>query len=226
MSTSHDDSDLARREFLRGAAAMTAGCLVVGKRSDSVDFLFQPPGPNHVMTFDVTQTPMACTVKPPQSGSGCILTVTGNDVVHFKVKTSQQKHHLAVLFIDDTPFLDPSGVGKIWAFQGSEIDEASGIGKNGHIDPKLPDGATFEFLVAVWDGEDDNQKSYTSDPTIIIGRGGSALVTAIAQLSAADRLLQKAAALQTTESQNINNVEVQVAAIIGRLRAQLQKQAK
>jgi hypothetical protein len=226
MSNSHDASDRDRREFLKGAAVITAGYFVIGKRPDSVDFLFQTPGP-HVMTFDVTQTPMTCTFSPPQSGTDCTLTVTGNDVVHFKAKTSQSKHHLSVLFVDGTPFLDSSTPpNKVWAFHGSESDEGSGIGKNAHIDPSLPDGATFEFLVGVWDGEDSNQKSYTSDPTIIIGKGGSSLVTAIAQLSAADRLLQKAAALQTTESENISKVEAQVALIIGRLRTQLQKPAK
>lgn len=223
MSATHVDSNLARREFLRSAAAITTGYLVVGKPSRAVDLSLQPPGSNHVMTFDVTQTPMQCTISPPQTGANCVLGVYGDDVVHWKAKTSGQKHHLAVLFISETPFRDSSG-NDVWAFHGSDSDEGNGIGRNAQIKSGLTPGQTFEFMVAVWD--EDNLKTYTSDPTIIIGKGGSSLATAIAQLSAADRLLQKAAALQTPESANIKAAAVRVAAIISRLRVQLQRQAK
>jgi len=125
--------------------------------------------------------------------------------------------------MNETPFLDAGG-NSVWAFHGSDSDEANGIGRNAHIKPGLPVGQTFEFMVAVWD--EDNLKTYTSDPTIIIGKGGSSLATAIAQLSAADHLLQKAATLQTPESANIKAAAVRVAAIISRLRVQLQRQTK
>lgn len=226
MPKRSDVSDLTRREFLVGAGtAVTTGYLVIGGSSSAaVDLSFPPPPTDHEMTFDVTQNPIACAIDSQPPTQLCMLTVNKGDKVHFKAITiPKRKRHLAVLFIDKTPFVDKDG-DSVWAFHGSEGDEGNGIGKDAVIASTVSPREQFEFYVGVWDEDNSNKtKTYTRDPTIIIGRGGSLLASAIAKLSVADGLLVKAAKDDTTDSNDINKIEAQLADLIDKLRESLNK---
>ena len=232
MSKSSNNSNVTRREFLAGAGTMvTTGYLIIGGPSTAAAARPFPPGPpDHIMTFDATQSPIACILSPPQptGADPCVLTVKTKEVVHFRAITSaiKHKHRLAVLFIDDTPFVDKDG-DKVWAIHGTDSDETNGIGKDAHIDPKLQVGDYFEFSVGIWDEHDANKiKSYTGDPTILIGKGGTLVASAIAKLTAANVLLQKAAVADPSDSGEIKSIEDKVSALIVKMRALLKGQAK
>jgi len=223
MSKSSDVSNVTRRGFLAGAGtvATTGYLLIGGPSSATVEPSFPPTAPNHVMTFDVTSNSIVCNIGSPQppGSDPCTLTVKPKDVVHFKAITvPKSKRHLAVLFIDRTPFVDTGG-DKVWAFHGSEGDEGNGIGRLASIDPALSEGDVFEFSVGVWDEASGNKpKSYTGDPTIIIGKGGSGIASAIAKLNAADGLLMKAAEAYPPKSDEIKSIEDRVTALIAQLK--------
>jgi hypothetical protein len=232
MSRISDDSNVTRREFLVGAGTMvTTGYLVIGSPSTAaVARSFPPRAPDHVMTFDVTQTPIACINNPPQSTGAdpCVLSVNPKEVVHWRAITSliKHKHRLAVLFIDRTPFVDKDG-DKVWAFHGTDSDETNGIGRDASIDPTLQDGDYFEFSVAVWDEENANKiRSYTGDPTIMIGKRDTLIASALAKLSAANGLLQKAAAAYPAKSDDIKAIEDKLSPLIVQLKELLKGQAK
>jgi hypothetical protein len=73
------------------------------------------------------------------------------------------KHHVAVLFITSTPFLD-SHNNPIRSFQWTESDDANGAFGGGQV--QTP--GTHEYCVAVFDG--NTQTLYVDDPKIIVGR--------------------------------------------------------
>jgi len=227
MPKRSDLSDVTRREFLVGAGtAVTTGYLFIGGTSSAAaDPSFPPPPPtDHEMTFDVTQDPIACSIDSQPPTQLCMLTMNKGEKVHFKAITiPKRKRHLAVLFTDKTPFVDKDG-DAVWAFHGSEVDEGNGIGKDAVIAPTVNIGEQFEFYVGVWDEDNSYKtKTYTRDPTIIIGKGGSLLASTIAKLSAADGLLMKAAKDDPTDSNDINKIETQLAALIAKLKESLNK---
>ena len=229
MSKHSDVSNVTRRDFLVGAGSLaTTGYLVIGGApSDAATPSAQSGSPDHVMTFDVTQTPIACIIEPSQPEPDlCVLTVNPKEVVCWKAKTAKKKHHLAVLFADRTPFVDKDG-DKVWAFHGTDIDEGNGIGRYASIDPSLSQGDYFEFSVGIWDENDANKiKSYTGDPTIMIGKGGSHVASAAAKLTAANGLLMQAAAAYPPESDEIRSIEDKVTAVIVKLQAILKGPSK
>jgi hypothetical protein len=228
MPKPSDASDITRREFLVGAGtAVTTGYLVIGGPSSAAtDPPFPPPPTDHEMTFDVTQNPLACGVDSQPATQLCRLTVNKGEKVHFKAITvAKGKRHLAVLFTDKTPFVDKDG-DPVWAFHGSEGDEGNGIGKDAVItsNPLMKPGDTFEFYVGVWDEDNANKtKTYTRDPTIIIGRGGTPIVIAIAKLSAAVGLIKKAE--EFYPDPGIEAIEKQITLLIDKFRT-IQDQTK
>lgn len=227
MPKRSDVSNVTRREFLVGAGTVaTTGYLVIGAPSSAaVEPSFPPTAPDHVMTFDVSNNSINCIIDSQPPGSDCILTAKPNEVVNFKAITGPKgKRHLAILFIDRTPFVATGTTDEVLAFHGSEADEGNGIGKGASIKPNLSEGEMFEFSVGVWDEANGNKiKSFTGDPTIIIGKGGSLLASAIAKLSAADGLLLKAAKADPIDSNDIKKIEVQLASLIAKLKESLNK---
>jgi len=226
MSGNSDPSNVTRREFLAGAGTFaTTGFLVIAGPSSEAEPRSNPANPpDHTMTFDATKDPIACSSVPLQTGPDpCLLTVKIKEVVHWKAITGKDKHRLAVLFIDRTPFVDKDG-DKVWAFHGTDSDETGGIGKHASIDPTLSEGDVFEFSIGIWDEKDPTKiRSYTGDPTIMIGKGGSAIASAIAKLKAANGLLLKAAAAYPPESDNIKSIEAKVATLVDKLQELVNK---
>jgi hypothetical protein len=226
MSKSSDVLSVTRREFLAGAGTIaTTGYLVIQGSSSAIVAGALPAGkPDRVITFDATQTPIGCSISPKPTGAvvdPCGFTVNTKEVVSFKAITSKTKHHLAVMFVGDTPFVDNKDQQhKVWAFHGSDMDEANdGIGKDASISSKLKEGDSFEFLIGIWDEDDTSKiKSFTVDPTIIIGKGGSGIASAIAKLSAADGLLMKAAEAYPPKSDEIKSIEDRVTTLIAQLK--------
>jgi len=121
-----------------------------------------------------------------------VLTVQEGDTVTWAAKIKQNHGHLAILFIEDTPFVHKNGQ-RIFAFHGSESDV---VGKDTSIKVPPSGVAEFEYYVGVWDGDGSGTvNTVTDDPTIIIGKGMEGLVgigSARAKALAARRLLKKA----------------------------------
>jgi hypothetical protein len=216
MSRTSDASNVTRREFLVGAGSIAAtGYLVVGTASNNASARTSPLTTNtYIVTIDVTTTPIA--YSTPQLPDASNLSVNAGDIVTWKAKTSGAKHHSAVLFIADTPFIDKHG-NPVYAFHGSKSDETNGIGKNASIDPKA--SGSYEYCVGVWDEE--KLSTYTDDPTIIIGKVNVGAESAIAKLIAVDRELKKAALAYAVESEKIKSIENEVEALIDQLKKQL-----
>jgi hypothetical protein len=212
MSRNLNASNVTRREFLVGAGSVAAtGYLVVGEASNSAPSRTSPrTTTNYVVTVDVTTTPI--TYSTPQLADASSLPVKAKEVVTWKGKTSGSKHHLAVLFITDTPFIDKNG-DPVYAFHGSESDESNGIGTNASIDPNA--SGSYEYYVGIWD--ERTTKTYTDDPTIIVGKGNAYAESARAKLIAADRELKKAALANPAESEKIKSIEDELKELIDKL---------
>src|SRR3974390_2031040 len=107
MFKGSDISNVTRREFLLGAGTVvTTGYLVIGGPSRVVvDPSLPPPAADHVATFDVTQGSIACFEDSVETLL-CEIYAKIGEVVNFKaVTTLKGKRHVAVLFVDDTPFV-------------------------------------------------------------------------------------------------------------------------
>jgi hypothetical protein len=220
MFRDFDTTNVTRRGFLLGAGSIAAtGYLVIGKAPTEEVHTSAAGTPDFVVTIDsrsCPQNPPVYSSVPPVSDAS-VLQIDPKQVVIWKAKTSGNHHRLAVLFIDDTPFVDRNSGNKVYAFEGSEADEAAGIGINAWIDPNANQDDAFEYFVGIWD--DDAKTTCTDDPTIVIGKGGHLdLGSAIAKLSAADGLLKKAELADPSENENINHIEAQLHDLIGKLK--------
>lgn len=218
MSRDFNRLNVNRRQFLVGAGSIAAtGYLVVGKASNEAPTRnSQPTKIDYTVIFDTGSGNIVPIANPPVPNAA-YLSVLANQVIEWQAKTPGSKHHLAVLFVDDTPFVYKDGTTKVYAFHGSEADEANHIGIDASIASTVSEGDVYEYCVGVWD--EDNKKTYTADPTIIIG-GHQAENIARAKLIAAEALLRKAAAVFPKESKNIKVIETRVETIIGRLKKQ------
>ena len=153
-----------------------------------------------------------------------MLVVKPKEVIHWKAFTSKTNHRLAVLFIDKTPFVDNDG-DEVWALHGTDSDYGNGIGKQAKIRTDVHEYDVFEFSIGIWDEKDANKvRSYTGDPTIVIGKGGSQISSAIAKLNAANGLLAKAAIAYPAESDEITSIELKVTNLVAKLKELLDKQ--
>jgi plastocyanin len=162
MSIDSDASSVNRREFLAlASSAAAAGALSVGKPSGLVPSPLPPPTPYSV-TIDITTSPISYSVGGHHAYR---LKVNAGDSVTWKAKTNGSTHHLAILFLKETPLSDASNQ-PLYAVHGSEVEE-TGSGIGGTIDSDA--SGTYEYYVAVFDGV--TKKTYTDDPKIIVGTG-------------------------------------------------------
>ena len=161
------------------------------------------------VTMDTTQNkPNKPIVYTDQDGHDATdLSVHSGDVVCWRAKTSGNHHHLSVIFVDDTPFVD-SNNNEIWEFSGSDADESHGcIGAT--ISPTA--GGSYKYCVGVHD--DDASSSHSDDPTIKVGGGNAA----IAYLNAAIADLNRAVELDPALETQIDPIEENLNQIIGDL---------
>lgn len=213
MPRNSDASNVSRRQFLTVAGTLAAtGHLFVGKASSAVPATTaRRTKANHVVTIDVTKKPIA--YSTPELPDASTLPVSATEVVTWKANTPGSKHHLALLFYPDTPFIDKNG-DPVFAFHGSENEEGNGIGINASIDPKA--SGWYDYCVAVWD--ESKMKTYTDDPTIIIGDGKLSAKAARAKLIAAQKELKRVAQTYPPVSEQIKSIESELQKIIDELK--------
>ena len=160
MALNADSSNVNRRRFLVVSGAAAASSLALGSSLGSTQALATAPV-DPLVTIDITKSPISYTV----SGNNAYrLAVKGGDTVNWKATTTGPKHHLAILFVKETPF--SLNKQPVYAFHGSEIDEA-GAGIGGSIDANA--SGTYEYYVAVFDSA--TNLTYTDDPKIMVGSG-------------------------------------------------------
>jgi len=170
MSSNSDASNVSRRRFLAVAGTMAAASsFAVGREVNSAlaPPPPPPPRPDHLITIDITTVATTAKISywvgtPPQDASN--LHVKEGESVMWQAKTGGVSHRLTVLFRKNkTPFADKNG--PVYAFEGSEANEAIGIGGNiGQVGSH-----SYKYCVAVFD--DATKKTYTDDPKIIVGTG-------------------------------------------------------
>jgi hypothetical protein len=171
MSSNSDASNVSRRRFLAVAGTVAAASsFAVGRDANSAPAPLPPPPPplvpDHLVTIDITTVATTNKISywvgtPAQDASN--LPVKEGESIMWQAKTVGVSHRLAVLFRKKTPFADKNG--PVYAFEGSEADEANGIGGNiGQVGSH-----SYKYCVAVFD--DATKKTYTDDPKIIVGTG-------------------------------------------------------
>lgn len=210
MSRGSDVSNVSRRQFLAVAGTVgAASSVALGEASSFAPA--PPPAPvRHPVTIDVTTTNRISYVD----GSGhnvYRLTVKAGDGVTWKAKTTGTKHHVTILFLKDTPLIDANNK-PVYAVHGSEGDEAgSGIG--GMIDPGA--SGAYEYYVAVFDN--DTGLTYTDDPKIIVGGGGTR-DTRTELIEAAGELKQAALSSPPAQREKIESIENRLEELIDQLK--------
>ena len=200
MSKTLAASNVTRRWFLLGAGSIAAtGYLVVGKPLDSTPNRSFPSGKaDYIVTVDVTKTPIH--YSTPLLPDASSLNDKAGEIVTWAAKTTKTKHHLALIFFPQTPFVDNNN-NPVYAFHGSQDDETNGIG----IDASIASAASgsFPYCVGVWDI--DAKKSYGDDPKIIVGKNGD--TEAKTELVSASESLKKAVHLDPRLEGKINPIE-------------------
>jgi hypothetical protein len=230
MSKDQQVSNVSRREFLVGASsAFASGRLIIGKPpavDSDVAHCSAPGSTKHEIRISVTPGQSAPTYTDPATGADASLSYAEpGDTVVWRAHTGNAKHHLAVIFAGETPFVDKD-CDPVYAFHGGDDEEGNGTGLKASVASTVSDGDVFEYFVGVWDEHDGTKtRSWGDDPTIMIGKGGPHLEirTAIGKLTAADRLLRRAATDYPPESDEIKGIEKQVEDLIQKLRVLLQK---
>jgi hypothetical protein len=147
---------------------------VTGRRLLAMAFIIAVGTPlaigadSHVVTIDVTKSPITYSDTKNgalQSGSAYRLSVGNKDSVVWKAVTPENAPYSAMIFFPNgTPFADNSGrpvVTIVWSDRITTSPEADIVEQSG----------TYEFYVAVYD--ELHKTSYTEDPKIIVGGGGT-----------------------------------------------------
>jgi plastocyanin len=190
MPRNSNASNVSRRQFLAVASSVAAvSSLAVAKASS-----LEPPSPEDPsVVIDITTSPISYSVAGHHAYR---LNADPGDRVTWTAKTTGPKHHLAILFLKETPLVDASNR-PMYAVHGSEIDEAgSGIG--GTIDNDAL--GTYEYYVAVFDNA--TNLTYTDDPKIIVGTGN-----AEAQINLARGDLKRAEAQLSSKPKQQKQIE-------------------
>jgi hypothetical protein len=212
MAINSEVSNASRRRFLTVAGAAATCYIVVGKASSAEAARTHPrTKPDFVVTIDVTKNPIAYTLADSSDASE--LHVSAGKVVTWKSITPGSKHHLALVFYPDTPFIDKNN-NPVFAFHGSESDEGNGIGINASIDPNA--SGWYDYCVAVWD--ESKSRTYTDDPTIMIGDGKLTTKAARAKLIAVEKELKKVAQYYPPASEQLKSIGTELQNIIHELK--------
>lgn len=164
MPRNSNASNVSRRQFLAVASSVAAvSSLAIAKASS-----LAPPPPDdpsvYPVIIDVTTNPISYSVAGHHAYR---LNPDRGDRVTWTAKTTGPKHHLAILFLKETPLVDANNR-LLYAVHGSEIEEAGG-GIGGTIDNDA--SGTYEYYVAVFDNA--TNLTYTDDPKIIVGTGNA-----------------------------------------------------
>lgn len=179
MSTNSESPNVSRRAFVTTVARVAATTTLIMSKAEG---LVSPPpaAPDYPVMIDVTKNPISYSAGGKHAYR---LHVKAGSSITWTAVTSQKNHHLAILFLKETPLVDKSG-NPVYALQGSDAEEAgSGIGAG--IDGEA--SGEYEYYVAVFD--DATKTAYTDDPKIIVGSGG---VSAAQDVSSALEDLRRA----------------------------------
>jgi hypothetical protein len=223
MSTYKQISSVSRREFLVGASCVVAsGRLVIGKPHGTDRGVTRPSASapvTHEIWINVTPGQNEPKYTYPNGDDASLAYAQQGDMVFWRAKTGHTKHHLAVIFVGDTPF--QAGTDSVWGFHGDDSDEGNGTGLKASIKSTVSDGDQFEYYVGIWDEHDSTKTgTWSDDPTIMIGKGGpnGDVKAAISKLAAANHLLKRAAAAYPLESDDIKGIESQLSQLIQKLK--------
>lgn len=116
---------------------------------------------SHTVTIDVSKYPVSYS-DPSQSVSAYRLCVKNNDSVVWRQDVTIRHYSAMIFFSGGTPFADKDGrpvTSIVWSDRKSTSPVATVTEESG----------TYEYHVAVYD--EDNNKTYTDDPKIIVGSG-------------------------------------------------------
>ena len=177
MSKNTEVSSVSRRLFLAVAGgAAAANSFAVGETVSSAVKPACPKPTSYAVTIDVRTDPFSYSATDAcgNTHKANRHAVTGGDSAAWNVKTplatgATLNYHITIFCVKETPLVDfNTGTNPVFALHGATAEANAGTVK-AKIDTEA--SGSYEYYVAITD--DNTGITYTDDPKIIVGGGGT-----------------------------------------------------